>query len=295
MMKKSLLFSIFISILLIFQPVPTFPWGTEGHRMINENAITALTANDYGFPSFLKAQENITAIIFLAPEPDHWRSPSEYALREFERPNHYISLERVLPDLLFRDRYTAFRRYLDKNLNPERVGLLPYNIMEYYDKLKVSFREYRSLSKRKQDTRPVELTAVYHASILAHYIGDGSMPLHLTVHHNGWIGPNPKGYTRDGAIHANVESKFVKNNITAKDFQGFIKVSVNLEDPYTAIINYLKDNFKYVEPLYQLEKDGEFANSTNKAKQFIIERLASASQMLLNLWYTAWQESGQSK
>ena len=38
--------------------------------------------------------------------------------------------------------------------------------------------------------------------VMGHYVGDGSQPLHTTVHFNGWVGDNPKGYTTKQTFHA---------------------------------------------------------------------------------------------
>ena len=41
---------------------------------------------------------------------------------------------------------------------------------------------------------------------LGHYVADAAMPLHDSIHHDGWAGDNPKGYTRDPNIHGRFES-----------------------------------------------------------------------------------------
>ena len=41
-----------------------------------------------------------------------------------------------------------------------------------------------------------------------------------------------------------------------------------------------------------MEKAGESKNAgTPESREFLRRRLAASSQMLLNLWYTAWEES----
>jgi hypothetical protein len=44
---------------------------------------------------------------------------------------------------------------------------------------------------------------------LSHYIADGAMPLHTSVHHDGWQGGNPRGDTIDPSIHSRFETAFV--------------------------------------------------------------------------------------
>jgi len=54
----------------------------------------------------------------------------------------------------------------------------------------------------------------------------------------------------------------------------------------------LKSSNSLVENVYRLEKAGGFTGKgTPEAFEFTTRRLAAASQMLLNLWYTAWLDS----
>ena len=57
-------------------------------------------------------------------------------------------------------------------------------------------------------------------------------------------------------------------------------------------MQYLRQSHALVEQLYQLEKAGGFQGAGSKeALEFTEQRLAAGSQMLLDLWYTAWVES----
>jgi len=68
-----------------------------------------------------------------------------------------------------------------------------------------------------------------------------------------------------------------------------------LEDPFVDYVAYLKESHGLVENVYSLEKEGGFTGKgTRAAFAFTTHRLAAGSQMLLNLWYTAWIESAVS-
>jgi hypothetical protein len=54
----------------------------------------------------------------------------------------------------------------------------------------LSLRKARAEGK---DTAFLEQTCAFYVAWMRHYIGDGSQPLHDTIHHDGWQGPNPKG------------------------------------------------------------------------------------------------------
>jgi hypothetical protein len=84
----------------------------------------------------------------------------------------------------------------------------------------------------------------------------------------------------------------VAANITEKDFAGLVKSPEQVKDPFAGYVAYLRQSHELVENVYALEKAGGFAGKgTLAAFEFTNQRLAAGSQMLLNLWYTAWVES----
>jgi hypothetical protein len=166
--------------------------------------------------------------------------------------------------------------------------------MEVYGRLKAGFREYRKLRASHQPTASVEQAIIFYAGWLGHYVADGSQPLHTTIQYNGWVGPNPKGYTTQHDIHAQFETAYVAANIKEKDFAGFVHDPETLDDPFACYIAYLKQSNGLVENVYALEKAGGFREKgTPEAFEFTTHRLGAGSQMLLDFWYTAWLESAK--
>jgi len=272
-------------------------WGNEGHTYINQVAAGKIPAT---MPRFLRRAAN--EIAYLGPEPDRWRNPAEFALKNAQEPDHFIDLERVSwLDPLPRGRYEFYRKLYEKRASttdnpddylPERVGLQPYITLEIYGRLKAAFREYRRQREAHQSTQAVEQAICFYAGWLGHYVADGSQPLHTTIHYNGWVGPNPNGYTTQHTIHGQFETAYVGANITARDFSGLVKDPQSFKDPFASYVAYLKDSHALVENVYVLEKAGGFTGKGSPtAFEFTTHRLAAAAQMLLDLWYTAWQES----
>jgi hypothetical protein len=297
---RSKLISTALIALFWFQSVNVLGWGNEGHVYVNRVAAEKIPGE---MPRFLR--HAVAEISYLGPEPDRWRSPSEYALKNAQEPDHFIDFERVdWLDPLPQGRYEFYRKLYEKRAAtadhpddylPEHVGLQPFITMEVYGRLKASFREYRQLSAAHQPTQPVQRAIIFYASWLGHYVADGSQPLHTTIHYNGWVGPNPKGYTTQHGIHAAFESAYVAQNITAKDFAKLIHSPERLADPFTGYVDYLRESNRQVETVYELEKAGGFnGKGSPEAFTFTTRRLAAGSQMLLNLWYTAWLESATS-
>lgn len=274
-------------------------WGNEGHTAINRVAAQKIPAD---MPSFLR--QAVSEIGYLGPEPDRWRSPSEFALKNAQEPDHFIDLERVAwLDPLPRGRYEFYRKLYEKRAAtpstdhpddylPEHVGLQPYITMEVYGRLKVAFREYRQRKASHQPTAPVQQAIIFYAAWLGHYVADGSQPLHTTIRYNGWVGPNPNGYTTEHKIHAQFETAYVAANITAKDFARLVTSPERLDDPFARYVAYLRHSSELVEKVYELEKAGGFSGKGSpEAFEFTTHRLAAGSQMLLDLWYTSWLES----
>jgi len=84
----------------------------------------------------------------------------------------------------------------------------------------------------------------------------------------------------------------VAQNITAKDFAQLVHAPQRLTDPFAQYVDYLKQSNKLVEKVYELDKTHSFTGKgIPEAFDFTTHRLAAGSQMLLDLWYTAWLDS----
>jgi hypothetical protein len=289
--------SLTLIALVLIQSHAAVAWGNEGHTAINRAAAERIPAT---MPRFLRRA--VAEIAYLGPEPDRWRSPSEFALKNAQEADHFIDLERVSwLDPLPRGRYEFYRKLYEKRASttdnpddylPERVGLQPYITMEVYGRLKAAFREYRQRLGAHQSTQAVQQAILFYVGWLGHYVADASQPLHTTIQYNGWVGPNPNGYTTQHSIHGQFETAYVAANITAKDFAGMVKDPERLDDPFVRYVAYLRQSNGLVENVYALEKAGGFGGKGSPAAfDFTTHRLAAGSQMLLDLWYTAWLES----
>ncbi|HEX4004637.1 MAG TPA: TonB family protein [Acidobacteriaceae bacterium] len=287
-------------LLLPLLAVPSsFAWGSKGHKMINRLAVESLPAD---MPTFMRTPEAINEIEYLGPEPDRWRSRAEPELSAEQAPDHFIDLE--LADVigpLPRRRYdfiAALYAYAAAHPaqaadeRPEKVGFQPYITEEVWQRLKSAMRDYRELSAQKADTKPVEAAILFYAGWLGHYVGDGSMPLHTTIQYNGWVGPNPNGYTTAHTIHSQFESAFVDAEVNPSDVQPLLSPGKPIGDEWDDYLAYLRHTNTLVEKVYQLDKDHGFDGAgTPEAKAFTAERLAAAASMLRDLYVAAWVKS----
>lgn len=298
--SKLLRFAAAVALLPVMLVQQSFAWGADGHMLINRLAAAALPAD---VPEFLRSPAALDAMQYYGPEPDRWRSPAEPELDAAQAPEHFIDLEYAdLAGLLPRQRYDYIRALavaqakhpdLAASLTPEKVGLQPYVTTEVYERLQSAFRDYRALVAAKKDTKPSEAEIVFLAGWLGHYVADGSMPLHTSIQYNGWVGPNPHGYTTEHRIHSLFESQFVHANVTAADVAPLIPAKpVVLGDVFDDYMKYLRNSNSLVEQTYQLEKAGAFAGTgTPAGKAFVDEQLAAGATELRNMIYTAWEKS----
>ncbi len=261
--------------------------------MINKLAVEALPADA---PEFLRTPAALDEIEYLGPEPDRWRSKAEPELVAAQAPEHFIDLE--LADALGplpHNRFDFEAKVFAAGERPEKIGLQPWQTDEVWERLKAAMRQYRAIKAAGQDTKPVEAVIIFYAGWLGHYVGDGSQPLHVTVKYNGWVGPNPNGYTTEHQIHCQFEGPFVAANIHAADVQARMTPVRAIDgDMFDAYVAYLRHTATFVEKVYQLDKAGGFVGAgTPESREFTAERLAAGASMLRDMIYSAWLDSAQ--
>jgi hypothetical protein len=268
-------------------------WGEHGHRISGHAAAANLPSE---MPRFFR--EAVAQLEYLNPEPDRWRVDEFVAMNEAYAFDHYIDLE-VVPDsaLLAPDRY-EYLSWLEAHglENPaQRAGLLPYHILELYQRLTVEF----ALWRRAPDAttrRFVEARIVNDAGILGHYVTDGANPHHATIHFNGWDAktPNPRGFTTDRSFHRRFESDYVTARIKVGDLLPRVSAWPRaVDDARTDVLAFLRASNARVERLYELEQIEGFGAGTTAVthREFTIERLVAGVEMLRALWLSAWLES----
>jgi hypothetical protein len=277
---------------LVFTPF-AHSWGNEGHRLINRLAASTLPPDA---PGFLRSAEAVEEIEYLGPEPDRWRSHAEPELNAAQAPEHFIDLEPAdALGALPRNRLDFEAKVFRAGQRPEKIGLQPWQAIEVWERLKAALREYREESAAGHNTRPVEEAAIFYAGWLGHYVGDASQPLHTTIKYNGWVGPNPNGYTTAHTIHWQFEGPFVDANIEASQVVPVMTPPHAIDgDMFDAYVAYLRHTSTYVEKVYQLEKGGGFVGTGSpESRDFTAARLAAGASMLRDMVYSAWLASAK--
>lgn len=299
-MKKTLPIAVVI-IAMLCTPRPGFSWGGVAHVVIDHTAIDTLP--DDG-PIFLRRY--VTDIAALALFPDWWRDdayPDEYAKTE-EGAKHRWPVERFtflqeIPRSRDEPALKLNREYGDKS-HPEpfnvipRADGIPYAAAEVYGHLIACFRMLRGARSAGGNTAVLENSCAFYVAWLGHYIGDGSQPLHTSMHIAGWVGPDPNGYTRDRSIHNRFEASYVdKIDLSEKDILSRIgSPDHQTGDVFQLIIQYLNERASHVEAIYKMDKRNAFADpSDREAKELVYSSVAAGASMLRDLIYRAWLES----
>lgn len=307
---------ILIAALMITVPhTQAFAWGGTGHRMIGELAIKNLPAT---LPAFLRTPQARGEIGLMAQEPDLSRGAGQPHDWDSD-PGHFVDVAddgtilggptlATLPQSR-RDYDTALRA---AGTNQYAAGFLPYNIMGGWQQLVKDFALLRRDMAAQKYARKFRMTAQEQAAfarqravrelltlrdlgVWAHYIGDASQPMHISVHYDGWgDGPNPNNYPTAKGLHAKFEADFVNANITDAD----VAARMRPYRPCNCTIqqqtqDYLSASLAELIPMFEFAKAGAFDAATPQSKAFTAERLAVAATMLRDMVADAWTESGK--
>lgn len=293
---RPLALALLLPLLLSTAPAgdaPAARWGAHGHEMIGQVAAESLPDE---MPAFFR--EAAAQLSFLNPEPDRWRERRERdldpAMDAAHAPEHYVNFE-ILPEgaLLARSRYAYLDTLAANGVALPGPGLLPWRILEKTQCVRVGFRQWREAESDEQ-RRFIEARIINDAGILGHYVADGSNPHHTTIHHNGWVGENPRGFTTERDFHRRFESVYVGENIEIDDVRGGVFSDAQaFQDVREAVWQFLEASNELVERLYELDLEEAFGPDTQgiEHRAFAVDRLAAGAEMLRDLWWTAWISS----
>jgi hypothetical protein len=184
-------------------------------------------------------------------------------------------------------------------------GYLPYSIVDRWQQLAKDFAYWRVLAAAEAnpawkahkawfaaDRRRREAQVLETLGELSHFVGDGSQPLHVTIHFNGWGAlPNPNGYT-EARVHGPFESDLVRASVSPQAVAAKIALFRSCDcaiERRTA--DYLSATGRLVEPFYQMEKAGGMAPGDPRGPAFATQQLAVGASELRDLTVEAWRAS----
>ena len=311
---------------LVAAPVPVFAWGAQGHRIVNGAAIRALPDS---VPAFLRSTAAHNEVALLGPEADRVKGAGD-PLDNDDNPGHYLDAlddysvaGAVKLSALPKDRhdYDKALRAAHDPTDQYSQGYLPYQIADGWQRIvrdlaywrvdvvgetKAATADERAFFTFDRTVR--EAVTLRDIGYWGHFITDGSQPLHVSVHFNGWNQfdfrtkaprthyPNPNNFSDSTTIHARFETTLVHAVATEDLVAARVPALAVSADPILAQVGaYLTTTASHVPDVYRLEAAGGIDVPSDAAKALVLERLAAGSAEMRDLIVDAWNASGDAK
>jgi hypothetical protein len=300
------------AVLLIASPGAALAWGNTGHRMVGQEAMRALPAE---IPAFLRTRQAIDDVGELSREPD--RSKAAGKIHDHDRDAaHFVDLDeqgRVLGGPAFlplpatkADYETALRA---AGLDMWKAGYLQYSMIDRKQQLALDLAYWRILKAAEANPKWRRNRAWYKADRvrreglilrtigeLSHYVADGSQPMHVSVHYNGWGDyPNPRNYSTS-RLHGPFESDLVQRRVSQASVRSQMRgVQLCGCSPAQRTTDYLQASLAEVIPFYELEKAGGLKDGDPRGPTFAARLLAVGAAELRDVVVEAWRASVEMK
>ena len=284
-------------------PAVAFAWGTTGHRIIGKAAMDSLPPD---LPPFLTTPENIDVVSALGPEMDELKGAGVSYDRDID-PGHYVNVGddgriagAVALAALPAD-MEAYERALETaRTDPYKEGYLPYAIADGWQVLRKDFALWRAFDYLDRNAAAEKDRAAFarlralrermtidDLGVWAHFVGDGSQPLHTSVHYN------------EGGIHAPFEGAFVRDRVTVQSVEKLLSQGgprardalISQRQLMDAIGAYLSTTNAQAPQLYAIARRGGFKHATHEAVAFANARVADGARELRDLIVMAWDNS----
>lgn len=293
-------------------------WGATGHRLVGVAAVRALPDE---LPAFLRTPAAAADVGELSRDPDRTKGAGQPHDRERDSA-HFVDLDDAghvmnpagmtldaLPEL--KSEYDA--ALLAAGIKVNDAGYLPYAIMDGFQQLARDFATWRVLNAAegreldpgkkawyRADRERREALILRDLGYLSHYVGDGSQPMHVSVHYNGWGDyPNPEGFTNSRQTHGAFEGAYIRRNVRLDAVEAAMPAPrLDGFDMRARTAAYLNTTLTQIAPFYRAEKTGAFAADAageplSAGTAFAVERVAAGAAELRDLTILAWRAAGE--
>ncbi|MEE3258143.1 MAG: hypothetical protein VX293_02930 [Candidatus Latescibacterota bacterium] len=258
--------------------VPAEGWWGDGHGILTEGAVLALPEE---VPAFFREGGGVASNVVF--DPDLFMNRGVSTLNHAEHGEHYFDLEYLQGRAIPAKRYDFIALCQELELDPERVGLVPYAITEWTERLAVAFAEHR----KWPDNEAVQQKCLVYAGFIAHYAEDICQPLHVTVHFNGK--KQQDGTVVGKGIHEQVDSSVERLGFTARDLAAGQEVAA-FDSLMGSVIEQIEESNGLVEEVYGLM--GKWEDESNAQVQALAkDRARTAVRFTASLYLTAWRKS----
>ena len=301
-----------VAAIALAMPSSLLAWGGTGHRIVGQLATRELPTE---IPAFLRTPKAVRDIGELSREPDRHKGAGRF--HDTDREGlHFVDLDEdgkilggppLAPLAATRAEYAAQLRAFQ--LDEWKGGYLQYAILDRWQQVMINFAYWRVLTAAeanrawranrrwfREDRLRREALILKDIGELGHFVGDGSQPMHVSIHYNGWGDyPNPKGYTT-ARIHGAFEGDLVKREVRQEAVAPLVAPFRSCDCPIEErIVGYLSGSAKQIGPLYEMEEAGGMKPGDPRGGAFASARLAEGASELRDLVVEAWRASATTK
>ena len=261
---------------------PARGWWGDGHGILTRAAFKALPE---GVPAFFCQGGEVAAnVVFDADLFKNRGVPRAY---NAEHPEHYFDVELLQGRQPPSTRYAFLEMCAGAGLDPSSVGLAPYAVAEWTERLMVAFAEHR----RWPQNEAIQSKCLVYAGFVAHYAEDLCQPLHVTVHYDGRV--QADGGSPHSGIHKRVDALVEKLEFKPEDLARGLEITA-ADSLMPAILETIDQSHALVDLVYKLE--GELGDAwTPQVREFAWERARAAARFTAVLYLSAWEKSAAVK
>lgn len=274
-------YSIVFLIFLIIT-TPAFSWWGGGHDILTQASVKALPDE---MPEFFRSDTAVKMIAHCAYDPDVSKNRNMPNARIAEHGEHYFDLELIKDNPIPENRDAFIKLCAEMDIEPSKVGFLPYALAEWTERLAIAFAEYR----KWPDNPMIQYKCYLYAGFLGHYAQDMCQPLHLTVHFNGIV--QEDGTTLHRGIHEKVDSSIEIMKLNPSELAKNQNIK-HVDELIPAITKQIQDGFSLVDSVYELVEDYEkLKTPSQELIDFTQDRSEESVRWTSSLFYTAWKLS----
>ena len=257
---------------------PAMSWWSSGHIVLSKATTLALPEE---MPFFFRNGGDVIA--YASVDADLHKNRAVANTYSTEYPEHFIDLEMLEGAALPALRYEFIELCQELNIDPTRVGLVPYAVAEWTGRLVVAFAEHR----RWPENEAIRAKCLLYAGFVSHYAQDLMQPLHTTIHYNGVKGKD--GTVVGKGIHEKVDSAVERLGMIPEDLAKGHELAV-YDSLMAGIIQQLDASHARVYPIYEVGEKWDDVTDEDM-RSLSLELVRVSVQFNASLFLTAWRKS----
>lgn len=261
-------------VVLVLMQMPALCWGPTAHTLITENALELLPVQMKPF-----FDSNSRYIVALCLLPDHWRQTHKAEIGM----QHSIDLDRL--DTPPFSKLDGTKAEVEARFGKDKVaemGVLPWVIEERFAKLTEAIR--------RNDPEDI----VVQAAVLAHFVADAHVPLHLTRFYDGRT-PEQKG------LHFRWEEGLVSFAIKPESLHACEPEKIS--DIRKAAFGWAVQGYSQLDRIFAAEDKARAVDSghgygyykilSQQTGTMLADEMSSAAEALAGAYIAAWEKAGK--